>query len=193
MAKKKHKTALFEISGYNSVFVCRAESSGGGLAVFVRKEHRTQIRTVQNIPDFHHIHLEITNMSRLLNLHAFYRPPSQSHEPFLKKLEDIISSCPPSNDCIIVGDINIPVNKPDVPMVKHYQSLITSYNYAITNEHSTRSASGSILDHSLCSNSLLQRIHNDTVFHDVSDHNFVITTISCTFKSFRTKLEKKKL
>lgn len=187
---KEDKTALFQIKGFSSVHVCRTEINGGGLSIFVRNELQFHTRLIQNISEFHHVHLEIGSTSRPLHLHAFYRPPSQSHRPFLKTLEDIISSCPTNGDCIVVGDINIPVNKTDVGMVKDYDSLITSYNFAVTNDTPTRPASGSILDHSLCSHNLQLRVHNDTICNDVSDHSFVITTINNSFKSNSTRLEK---
>lgn len=171
--KENHKS-LYSINGFKSVYSCRPDSQGGGLAVFVRNTivHREILN--EHVDGLHHIHVRLDIPGSLFDLHAFYRPPSYSLHDFFSRIETVLARSP--GLCALVGDMNIPVNIPDISIVQDYRNLLNCYNFAVTNTFATRLVSDNILDHVVCSETLQSSVINETIFCDFSDHCFIMST-----------------
>lgn len=173
---KDDRRQLYSIDGYKSTFSCRPESLGGGLAVFVRQSLIYDEILNEHICGFHHIHLRLAMNGSHFDVHAMYRPPSFDVAQYLSTLETVLSDARSGSSCIVVGDVNLPVNQPNNRAVEEYLSALRCYNFKVTNTFPTRPISSNILDHVVCSESLLNNVVNETIFSDISDHCFVLST-----------------
>lgn len=126
---------------------------------------------------FHHIHIRLNVSSSPFDIHAVYRPPSYIYSEFLKIFDNIFSNQQNSKYCMLIGDVNFPVNRTNCPMVQAYNQLLKCYNFVITNTFPTRPASKNVLDHVVCSDALLGCVVNETLPTDFSDHCFVLSSI----------------
>lgn len=173
---KVDRIQLFRIDGYKAIFSCRDDSSGGGLAVFVRNQIIFDELINSHELGFHHIHVRLKLGVSPFDVHAVYRPPSFNSTVFFDKLESICSSHNKESLCVIVGDINIPVNQSGCRIACEYLDLLRSYNFSVTNTIPTRPASNNVLDHVVCSELLQGSVTNETMPTDVSDHCFILST-----------------
>ena len=173
---KAENTLLYEISGYQSIFSCR-NSSSGGLAIYISKHIQFRNISSEVYNGLHHIHIELKSHEKLYDVHAVYRPPSFDVNCFLDKVEEWVSSSNPSHPCFILGDVNIPMNLIQNNVVIRYKTLIESYAMLCTNTFETRPSSNNLLDHVVCRQDDLNRLRNDSIFSDVSDHIPVISTL----------------
>lgn len=172
---KEDRTHLYNLPGYKSVFSCRKEA-GGGLAVFCLAELNINIRENRVLDGFHHVHLELSSRGKLLNIHAVYRPPSFDASRFLAELEGMLAGTMSSQECIVIGDVNIPTNIITNNVVREYSRLLSSFNMVVTNTSVTRPASNNVLDHVVCSENLAGNVVNETNYCDLSDHNWIATS-----------------
>ncbi|XP_055604933.1 uncharacterized protein LOC129753162 [Uranotaenia lowii] len=78
---------------------------------------------------------------------------------------------------ILLGDTNVAVNLSDNSTTGEYLRILESCNMFVTNNVVTRPSSGNILDHVVCSESLLSSVTNKTIPTDASDHSVGITTL----------------
>lgn len=179
---KEENTTLYDIPGFNSVFSCR-NSSNGGLAVYVKSNLSFTVKSNIHVEGFHRIYVEIVLSGRVYDVHGFYRPPSFDVSNFLNIFESVLDKSSRNRSCFIVGDINIPLNISSNNVVVKYRSLLESYGFACSNTFPTRPVSSNILDHVVCRIDDLQRVRNDTIFADQSDHCIVITS----FKLFEQR------
>lgn len=172
---KEEKVQCFQIDGYRSIFSCRPEFRGGGLAVFIREP--ILYETISNAHDqgLHHIHVRLDVVGSEFHIHAVYRPPSFSSTEYLEKLDSLLSSYT-RKACVIVGDINIPINQIGNSSVQEYTDQLRCYNFSVTNSFPTRPASENILDHVVCSEALQTTVMNETIFSDASDHCLILST-----------------
>lgn len=177
--------SLYDIPNYKSFFSCREESNGG-LALFVNKSSTSKLIKSTCTDGFHHIQIELIIKGHFYHIHGVYRPPNNDYGKFADYLENILCSTPANYSCIIVGDINIPVNKTLHNISDRYLRLLESYNYICSNTVPTRPLSGNILDHVLCKVDDTCFLRNDTIFHDLSDHSPIIS-------SFKLPIDKEKL
>ena len=72
--------------------------------------------------------------------------------------------------------MNVPINLASNNAVTKYKSILESFGLVCTNSFPTRPRSRNILDHVVCKIQDIERIKNDTIYSDVSDHLQVITT-----------------
>lgn len=180
---------LYKIEGFVGTFSCRNESHGG-LAVFTRAELNAVVSANTTQDGFHHIHCEFKTLGIPVDLHAVYRPPSFDVRRFFLELEHMISRVKKGHRCILVGDINIPTNLTGNNVVGEYTRLLASYNMLITNTNTTRPASNNILDHVVCTDTLAEKVVNDTVSADLSDHCLVISSFDMTCHTSERTLSK---
>ena len=181
---KVNRKGLFTLDGYSGVFSCRNESHGG-LAVFVRDDLKMNVQKVIEMDGFHHIHLRLQLLGRWLEFHAIYRPPAFDCRRFLEQLDQLYSNVRNGNDCIVVGDMNIPVNSPSNPIAAEYLQILAAYNMFVTNTNVTRPTSNNILDHVVCTEHLATTVVNDTIETDISDHCLIVSTfkLSCSIET----------
>lgn len=99
----KNETKFYNFKNYNSIYSCR-KRQGGDLGIFIKKEIEYDI--IENIEseNISCIIVELTKLRFLI--FAIYRPPSVSVNDFLNFLDKKLYTLN-SNNCIIIGDINI--------------------------------------------------------------------------------------
>lgn len=186
---KEDRKHMYCINGYKSMFSCRENTQGGGLALFVRESIKYEELANEHIDGFHHLHIQLETAGKIA-LHAVYRPPGQDQEIYVTKLDSILAGTKSGSSCVILGDVNIPVNRKSSKPVSDYIDLLTCYNFAVTNTHVTRPASCNVLDHVVCSEDLQASVVNETIETDLSDHNFVLSTFNLQKSTRRKVLEK---
>lgn len=123
----------------------------------------------------HHIHLVVHADSAPFHVHAIYRPPSYEFSRFLATIDEICAGQRNDASCVIVGDVNVPVNHQSSPAVREYNNLLRCYNFEVTNTYTTRPASNNILDHVVCSDAVMRNVLNETILSDISDHYPIIS------------------
>ena len=127
-------------------------------------------------------------MSQVERLHicAVYRPPVADMNEFRNFLESVMEN-PARSPTIILGDINIAINKFNT-IVTYYKNLLASSSCEVTNTFETRPASKNILDHVICNTSNFLEITNSTIFNDISDYIPILSKF--TIKSKIQKLKR---
>lgn len=186
---KSERTCLYNLQGYDAFFSCRNESKGG-LALFIRNDLDYKVCANRRIDGFHHIHVQLQVRGKCVNCHAIYRPPVFEVSRFFNELDQILSSTTSSQECILLGDMNIPVNLPAVPSVRDYTHLLASYSLAVTNDRVTRPASNNVLDHVVCSGELAVNVTNETIYTDLSDHNLIVSSFKGSTPCLKQTLQK---
>lgn len=171
---KSSNCSMYSIPKYNAVFSCR-ESSSGGLAMYIKDTNQYTIIKNEELDGFHLIHVELKSGGLSHDVIGIYRPPSFDYCRFQDILENLLSSCR-NKPCFIVGDMNIPINLTNNNVVRRYNSLLESYNFACSNSFITRPVSSNILDHVISKINDLSCVRNDTIYTNLSDHLIVITT-----------------
>lgn len=129
---KDDRISLYNLPGYKGFFSCRKEP-GGGLAVFCLSNLNPELREERVLDGFHHIHLHLPSRGKPLDIHAIYRPPAFEADRFLSELEEILSPQAKNQECIVIGDMNIPINIVTNNVVCEYSRLLASFNMAVTN------------------------------------------------------------
>lgn len=181
-------TLTFQLTNYRSLFSCRNDRPGGGLAVYIRNDINFNILNCDDDQfQYHFIGIDLPEYNAT-QFWAFYRPPNSDIDLFLSFLDSFELN--KSSDTIMVGDFNIPVNK-NTNSVLDYKNILMSSGMIVTNTFATRTISNNIIDHLACSFSNISTVRNSTIFSDISDHNFVFSSLSFKVKFFRKKLEQK--
>ena len=92
---------------------------------------------------------------------------------------------------MIVGDLNIALNKLNNYITKRYLQALDSLGLTVTNNQITRPSSSNILDHVVCSMDKFYSIHNDTIENDISDHCYIMSTIDLKAPAEKIKLKQR--
>ena len=124
------------------------------------------------------------------NIHGVYRPPSFDVNCFLDKLEEWMSNSNSNHSCLILGDLNIPINLTQNNVVMKYITLIESYGMVCSNTFTTRPSSNNLLDHVVCRLEDVDGFRNDTIFTDKSDHTLIISTLKTSIDRKLTVITK---
>lgn len=183
-------SSLYNIPGYSSTFSCRYQSNGG-LAVFVKNQLSHKFVKNVYLDGFHHVHLELDINGVCYDVHGLYRPPSYDFVDFHSQLENILSSTNGTRSCLIVGDVNVPVNNNNNNVVIKYKILLESYGFVCSNSFATRPISDNILDHFICKLDNVSILRNDTIQNDISDHSIIISSLNMPTKKHKVLLAKK--
>lgn len=173
---KKENSGIYNIPGYRAFFSCR-ENSAGGLAVFVKLSLAHKIINIKTIEGLHYIHLELKLRGHTYNIIGIYRPPSFDYSEFQNIMEGWLSAATQSKPFLIIGDVNVPINLQNNNVVIRYKNLLESYGYVCTNTFATRPSSNNILDHFICPIDHAAKLQNHTIFHEISDHLPIISSI----------------
>ena len=100
-------------------------------------------------------HASITDNTKSLRLIAIYRPPPSeengfTHLQFHDEFEDFLSAVSDFPDKpIIMGDMNVQVNKPSKPDISRYLTSINEHNFKQYVSGPTHKF-GNTLDHVIC-------------------------------------------
>lgn len=91
----------FEILGYQLITDNRTFSSGGGVALYVKRDHTFKVRDDFKLPDIENIWIESAD----LVIAVIYKPPQFPNQDFLDKFEEILHKIYLSKRrCIIMRD-----------------------------------------------------------------------------------------
>ncbi|XP_055613435.1 uncharacterized protein LOC129759895 [Uranotaenia lowii] len=172
---KEKNIAFFNLPGYKATFSSRL-SNGGGLAIYVRDDIKFTIKRNTEDDGYHHIGIEILHYGESITVHGIYRPPGYNFSKFINHLEILLTEANLSKPIFILGDLNIPINRENDSVVLQYQSLLSCFSLAVSNNIVTRPASNNLLDHSIVRINDLRSIINCTFECDISDHRPVLTT-----------------
>ena len=96
---------IYNIQGFNSVFLNR-EGKGGGIVVYI-KENINYTQLSSNPNSFELLQIDVNINNKNISLLPIYRPPDQKVTEFIQELETIITKINKKQDIIIVGDMNI--------------------------------------------------------------------------------------
>ena len=126
--------ANLDTARYNIIIHSRQNRKGGGIAVIYRPHLHIKKLSFKGHTSFEAvtINLNITTKSYLLL--TIYRTPYSAKQPitmqtFLEEFPDHISCLlRSSNNVIILGDINIPWNRPDHPDTTSMQEILDMYD-----------------------------------------------------------------
>ncbi|XP_055590354.1 uncharacterized protein LOC129742479 [Uranotaenia lowii] len=151
-------------------------SNGGGLAIYVRDDIKFTIKRNTEDDGYHHIGIEILHYGESITVHGIYRPPGYNFSKFINHLEILLTEANLSKPIFILGELNIPINRENDSVVLQYQSLLSCFSLAVSNNIVTRPASNNLLDHSIVRINDLRSIINCTFECDISDHRPVLTT-----------------
>ncbi|XP_055605124.1 uncharacterized protein LOC129753336 [Uranotaenia lowii] len=173
---KSGDSQMFTLNGFDGIFSCR-ESSHRGLAVYARSDLNVDTEKIEEDDGFHYIRLRLRWGNGPLSLHVVYSPPAFRFANFVEKLESKLSRNSKHPNSILLGDTNVPVNLSS-NIVGEYLRILESRNLFVVNNEVTRPASGNILDHAVCSQSIIASTMNETICTDISDHNLIVTTLS---------------
>ena len=101
----------FAMKGYNFYCSSRVNGGGGGIAVYVSDKFEARcvdVRLVGSEALLVHVGRGGRAVSSVL---AIYRAPSGLVRDFLGDLEEHLSSLPSGSNSIVIGDLNIDINK----------------------------------------------------------------------------------
>ena len=137
------------IEGFQNIIRKDRTRHGGGFAIYVKKGLDFKIRTdlaldIESIS----IQLEIKYVKPII-LSTLYRPPDSLVELF-KPIKSLLMSIDQENkECIIVGDFNCDLLKPDKNNQKHIRRIYRSYGFKQLINKPTRTTSDSktLIDH----------------------------------------------
>jgi len=158
--------------------------------MFIRDDIRYNILNIDDgrLP-FQFICVELFGFNPI-TVCGIYRPPGTDTALFLDILEQLLCSNKTNSDFIIVGDLNIPINK-DLKLISEYNSTLLSHGMIVTNTFATRPVSGNILDHAISSFLNIEQVFNSTIESDISDHSFIFSKFVFKPKYINKKLEKR--
>lgn len=186
---KEARSQYYNIPDYQAIHSCR-RTSAGGLAIFIRKELPFAVTANTTNQGYHHIAVKLHAGKNQVLIHGFYRPPDFDAVHLASSIEAILANADTADPCLLVGDMNLPVNNPEARDVQQYTQLLNSYGMAVTNSFVTRPSSTNILDHVVCSVANSSRVSNYTMDCDLSDHSYVLTVLKLKMEQERRTLTK---
>lgn len=149
------ETEFMNLPDYNSVFKCRENNRGGGLAVYVKNNisfKEIHHQRLNRISETEVLTIEIQNADPKIKITTIYKPPQADNNEFLQSLENLLVSGRHSH--IVVGDTNIDLLKNN-QAVENYISVIETNGYRILNRITESAATritdttASIIDHAI--------------------------------------------
>lgn len=100
----------FQIPGYSFFHVCRSDKSGGGVALYVKEEMGSKIRSDLSgaHPHYESISVELSLSNKKLVVGCVYRAPNNDSTSFCENFELQLQTLSRENkDIYIIGDFNL--------------------------------------------------------------------------------------
>lgn len=100
----------YEIDGYSFYLYQRRLKMGGGVALYVRSNIQSVLRTdCKSNQDVESVWVDLFTQTKSYKIGAFYRPPDQSQELDVEMVKEIETACcDKGKDIVIMGDFNFP-------------------------------------------------------------------------------------
>ena len=182
----------FNCDAYSVSTVNRKKGRGGGLALVYRRGATVKLKSCANKNTFEYAIWEFKNRKSTINIFAVYRPPySQKHQrtipqfidEFLETVSDEIAEI---DNVVILGDLNIHVDKVDDPeaqaMVESMEAL--GFDQKVNFETHMK---GHILDHVYVPETSNIKIVECMPGTFISDHRLIICKLSIIKEEVTTK------
>lgn len=164
------ETQLYNLHGYNSIFLNR-DGRGGGIAVYIKEGIHFETITIKST-SFETIRVDITINNKNITVIAIYRPPCQNINTFVNELDQAISNINKKIETIIIGDMNIDIKKRSTITTK-YLDMLSAYGLQCMVTETTRedvnNKTSTCIDHMFvrCNQS---HAHAAVVATTISDH-----------------------
>ena len=126
--------ANLDTAGYNIIIHSRENRKGGGIAVIYKSHLHVKKLSFNEHTSFESITINLNITTKSYLFLTIYRAPYSAKQsvtmlPFLEEFPDHISSLfRSSRDVIILGDFNIPWNKPEHPDTTSMQEISDMYD-----------------------------------------------------------------
>ena len=179
-------------SGYKSLSISRHDKIGSGIAIVYNSKLNISIAKGQPFKTVESTCFSINTGNRLINLITIYRPPDSNVLEFCNELTNLIgTNINSSGELILLGDVNIPVNKPFDAKPAAFLDILDSFNLINKVDKPTHRLSNTfdLIIHDADSN-IIPRIKVDRLF---SDHNIVLFDICtpCTITNSKVQVYRK--
>lgn len=175
------ENSFYTIDGFNTTFLNR-EGKGGGIAIYIRDSIQYETINV-NITSAEILQVEIQySTHKTLTILPIYRPPNKSITLFLNEIEQIVYQVSRKNKVILLGDINIDIQKINTNTTK-YLSILSSNGLKCMVNTATREGGGSksCIDHLFIRwDKKLKTAHAAVVTTVISDHHAIFASIEET-------------
>lgn len=143
------ESRFYGIEGFSATFINR-QGRGGGIAVYVNENINYNCIPL-NTNSCEAVKIEVTINQKTVTIIPVYRPPNQNINMFLSELEQEISTNSKTQNLVVVGDMNINIQKPNVSTTTRYLNMLSSYGLqcmvAETTRENTNNNTSSCIDH----------------------------------------------
>ena len=174
------------IDGFRKIIRKDRTRNGGGVAMYVKENLNFKVR--------HDLILEVESISIQLDINyvkpiiisTLYRPPDSLAELF-EPIESLFSAIDQENkECIVSGDFNCDLLKPDQSNQKHIKRIYKTYGFKQFIDKPTRTTSESktLIDH-ISSNRPECVSRSDVIPCGISDHDIVFLIRSMRISKFK--------
>lgn len=167
--KEEEENAYYEINGFNAEFYNRKETTGGGIAMFIKNGIRYE-RSILETTSYENLIIKIEDNEGTKFIHAIYRPPKRKISEFIEEMDRNIKH---EKYTIVLGDMNINIKNSSNPQVLKYMEVMASKGLTNVILQSTRidvsAGSSTIIDHIFVTISN-QDIISALIETDISDH-----------------------
>ena len=164
-------------NGYKSLSISRQDKVGGGIAIVYKSELNISLARDEPYKTMESSSFIISTVNRQINLITIYRPPDTNVLEFCNEFANLPeTNINLSGELILLGDINIAVNKPFDLGPATFLDVLDSFNLVNKVDKPTHRLSNTpdliILD---ANSSIIPRIKVDRLF---SDRNIIFFDIS---------------
>lgn len=159
------ETHLYTIPGYSAYFSCCEEEKASGVAIYVRDN--ISIECVKNVlQPGSAIKMQLFSS---ISIVAVYRYHAYHAQDFLKDISDSLSENNATQDCVIIGDMNIDLLKDDST---DYINILASHGFTSCINVPTRitETTESCIDHVFIRSLNYSRYKTAVITTDISDH-----------------------
>ena len=181
-----HSTSppIFDLNNYRMIRADRTAGRGGGVAIYLLDHLKFRMRPDIHIDGAEDLFIEITNeRGKNIIIGVIYRPPNNSMDTFLVKLDDALNAISQeSKQIYLMGDFNIDLLSPTNQHTRlRLLNTLSSFSlHPHINKHTRITSTSSTLIDNIYSNIMDRDFFNGILYYDISDHLpiFAITTQS---------------
>ena len=161
--------------GYSLVSSHRPDRIGGGLGLIHKDSIEVKKKDAGISQTFEHLTVELQNNSIIA---IIYQPPNTTVSTFLEEFAEWVSHLLNKYmDPLIIGDLNVNLQKPELPNNAAFLECLDSYalkQWVLDPTHQ----SGSLLDHVIARENSTLLLDGPEVLELISDHRLICFDIS---------------
>lgn len=172
---------FFKITSFNCEFLNRKNRRGGGIAIYINEKHVYDIIKPAK-STFESMIVQIKSSQNPILLLAIYRPPcTLNSDPFTKELDSTLLQHARNRNFILVGDINLDINKRNKYSNFYLDTLYTNGMLNCNSSEKTREdlkrKCGSNIDHLFIRYRHEPDILVELVENQIADHKAIFFAI----------------